>query len=140
MSQRDDEGQPQSPDLGEMVQEDAAETLVGPAGSDPLDAGYVPPDRPYALDDPQTNVNAPENLDGRLAREQPDIDPDDPGEAVAALEHSERAPRLTQATNNADGTSAESLNADGAGIDGGAASAEEASVHLEQESVHLEPE
>lgn len=133
MSQRDEEGQPQSADLGEMIQEDAAETLVGPAGSDPLDAGYVPPDRPYALDDPQANVNEPESLDGRLARERPDVDPDDPDAAVAALEHSERAPRLMQAENNVDGTGAESLNAEGAGIDGGAASAEEAFVHLEPE-------
>lgn len=133
MSQREEEGQPQSPDLGEMIQQDAGATLVGPAGSDPLDAGYVPPDRPYALDDPQTNLNTPESLDGRLAREQPDIDPDDPDEAVAALERSERAPRLTQAANNPDGTSVTSLAAEGAGIDGGAASAEEASVHLDPE-------
>jgi len=54
-------------------------------------------------------------------------------EAVAALERSERAPRLTQAANNPDGTSVTSLAAEGAGIDGGAASAEEASVHLDPE-------
>ena len=76
MSQRDDEDQPDAPDLGEFVQEDPAETLVGSIGSDPLDAGYIPPDRPFGLDDDQATSRI-----------------------------------------------------DGGGIDGGAASAEEAAMH-----------
>jgi hypothetical protein len=100
---RHDDAQPDAPDLGAAVQLDNAETLDGPAGgADALDAGYVPPDRPYALDEDR----APDTLDERLARERPEglsVDPD-------------RSGRL-----GADGTEV--------GIDGGAASAEEAAVH-----------
>lgn len=98
-----DDAQSDAPDLGAAVQLDNAETLDGPAGgADALDAGYVPPDRPYALDED----GAPDTLDERLARERPEELSGDP----------DRSGRLS---------------ADGAevGIDGGAASAEEAAVH-----------
>ena len=52
MAQRDYEEQPEAPDLGAAVQLETGATLVGPPGDrDGLDAGYVPPDRPYVLED-----------------------------------------------------------------------------------------
>lgn len=113
MSRRDDP-QPQDPDAGQMVQEDAEYTLTG--SGDPLDAGYVPPDRPMELDgDTVTPAGAREgeSLDDRLARELPDdASPTDP----------QRAGRLEP--DEDDDTAARDV-----GVDGGAASAEEAAVH-----------
>src|ERR1700712_5082794 len=77
MSQREYEDQPEAADLGEFIQEDSAETLTGPPNSDALDAGYVPPDRPYALDE-QPALDDRDNLDARLRRERPDVAVDDP--------------------------------------------------------------
>jgi hypothetical protein len=113
MSRRDDP-QPQNPDAGQLVQEDAEYTLTG--AGDPLDAGYVPPDRPFELDgDTVTPAGAREgeSLDDRLARELPDD--------VPAVDP-QRAGRLEP---DADGDTA----ARDVGVDGGAASAEEAAVH-----------
>lgn len=130
VSQRDHETQPDGPDLGEFVQEDPAETLVGPPGSDPLDAGYVPPDRPYGLDDDQATSRIdgePEPLDTALRRERPDLDPDDPGLADGV--DPDRSGRLAPADPGADGDYANSVDGVDTGIDGGAASAEEAAMH-----------
>lgn len=81
MAQRDYEEQPEAPDLGATVQLETAESLVGPAdGNDAIDAGYAPPDRPYALDDDELTVAgqaAGETLDERLAREVPEEVPVD---------------------------------------------------------------
>ncbi|MGQ0482055.1 MAG: DUF5709 domain-containing protein [Pseudonocardia sp.] len=130
MSQREYEPQPQAPDLGEYVQEDSAETLTGPTGTDALDAGYVPPDRPYVLDDDQVAPGptaTTENLDSRLRRERPDVTPDDPSgdETLDAT----RAGRLEPSAPGADGGYHRSMDARQTGVDGGAASAEEAAVH-----------
>jgi hypothetical protein len=126
VTQRDYEEQPEAPDLGQNVQEDTAETLVGPPDADPLDAGYVPPDRPYALDDEQVTT-ATDSLDDRLSRERPDVSPEDPsgGEAREAG----RSGRLEAASAGADGSYDEGLDGRDTGIGGGAASAEEAAVH-----------
>ncbi len=111
-----DDQQPQSPDLGAAVQLDTADTLDGPAGgADALDAGYVPPDRPYGLDEDGVTgagMRDGDTLDERLRREQPeDLPVDD-----------DRAGRLVS-DGPVDGVGTE------VGIDGGAASAEEAAVH-----------
>lgn len=102
-----DDDQSSAPDLGAAVQLDNAETLDGPAGgADALDAGFVPPDRPFALDD------APhETLDERLAAETPE---------TAADVDATRSGRLTGAGGG---------DAADVGVDGGAASAEEAAMH-----------
>ena len=119
MSQRDYEQQPEAPDLASVLQQDTAESLTGPAGEvDPLDAGYAPPDRPYALDDDQVTVEGQregETLDERLAAEIPEEVPEDVN----------RAGRLADAESGGDDTVAEDV-----GVDGGAASAEEAAVHV----------
>lgn len=121
MSSPDDQ-QPQSPDLAAAVHLESADTLDGPAGgADALDAGYVPPDRPYGLDEDGVTgagMRDGDTLDERLRRERPDVLP-------AA---DDRAGRLV-----ADGTADAGGAVDGqgtdVGIDGGAASAEEAAVH-----------
>lgn len=120
MAQQDYEKQPEAADLADAVQDDTAETLVGPPGADPLDAGYVPPDRPLGLDD--NAVTAPgqrdgESLDQRLRHEQPERPPAD----------ADRAGRLAVA--GAAGQTPDAMDGVDEGIAGGAASAEEAAVH-----------
>ncbi|WP_433294802.1 DUF5709 domain-containing protein [Pseudonocardia sp. CA-142604] len=122
MAQRDYEEQPEAPDLGASVQLENDEYLGGPPGDrDALDAGYVPPDRPYALDEDGVTareMREGETLDERLRREQGDekIDPD-------------RAGRLVMEGEGAALETSDDLDAVDVGIDGGAASAEEAAVH-----------
>ncbi|MEJ3657462.1 DUF5709 domain-containing protein [Actinomycetes bacterium KLBMP 9759] len=109
MPQRDEEHQPQSAELGAAVQLDSTETLDDPPG-DPLDAGYVPPDRPYVLDDDEVSsagMGRTENPEERLRREEPEDD---------AMTDPNRSGRLSD-------------TGEDVGIDGGAASAEEAAVH-----------
>lgn len=127
MSQRDYEDQPEAPDLGEVVQEPTGETLVGPPDSDVLDAGYVPPDRPYVVDDPATLARN-QGLDERLRAESPDVTDDEP-----TGNDPDRAPRLAAAEPTPDTRYTEDLEATGVGVDGGAASAEEAAVHVRDE-------
>ncbi len=114
---REDEAQPDSPLQGDYVQEDPAETLEGDdLNSDPLDAGYSPPDRPSAETREQWSPEGDEqSLDQQLAQEEPEAPrPSD----------SDRAGRLT--SNEAD---TDDGIGDDVGIDGGAASAEEAAMH-----------
>jgi hypothetical protein len=109
-----DDRQPDSAELGEAVQLDASDTLEGTNEVDALDAGYIPPDRPFGLDDDQVNGEF-DTMDERLAREVPD-DWDGGGDPT-------RSGRLV-----ADGDG-DDMDAEEVGIDGGAASAEEAAVH-----------
>jgi Family of unknown function (DUF5709) len=124
MAQRDYEEQPEAPDLGAAVQLDTSDTLAGPAGDvDGLDAGYVPPDRPYVLDDDDVTVAGQlegDTLDERLAREVPEEVPVD----------LDRAGRLTDAGQGAALERADAMDGQDVGIDGGAASAEEAAMHV----------
>ena len=124
MAQRDYEEQPEAPDLGATVQLETAESLVGPAdGNDAVDAGYSPPDRPYALDDDELTVAgqaAGETLDERLAREVPEEVPVDV----------DRAGRLADPEQLGVMARTDAMEGRDVGIDGGAASAEEAAVHV----------
>ena len=124
MTQRDYEEQPEAPDLASVLQQDTAESLTGPAGEvDPLDAGYAPPDRPYALDDDQVTVEGQregETLDERLAAEVPEDVPVDV----------DRAGRLADPGSEGALERSDDMVGDDVGIDGGAASAEEAAVHV----------
>jgi hypothetical protein len=122
MAQRDYEAQPEAPDLGASVQLENDEQLVGPPGGDPLDAGYAPPDRPYALDEHGVTgqeMADGESMDARLAREQPEDLSGDP----------DRSGRITVAGQGAGLETADDMDGVDVGIDGGAASAEEAAVH-----------
>jgi uncharacterized protein DUF5709 len=124
MAQRDYEEQPEAPDLGAAVQLETAESLVGPVdGNDAVDAGYSPPDRPYALDDDELTVAgrvAGDTLDERLAREMPEEVPVDV----------DRAGRLADPDQLGVMERTDSIEGQDVGIDGGAASAEEAAVHV----------
>jgi Family of unknown function (DUF5709) len=111
----EDEDQPESPLLGQMVQEDTAETLESDdLGSDALDAGYVPPDRPSAETREEWSDEAGnQSLDTRLSQEEPES---------GQVSDQDRAGRLVE-DGDRDGFGED------VGIDGGAASAEEAAVH-----------
>ncbi len=109
---------------------------------DVLDAGWSPPDRPWAAYDwgtTHSEETAGESLDGRLARELPeptDVDGDELGDASdtdGELIDDEvgylRAGRLVE-TEAQWGDVEPELHAYDVGIDGAGASAEEAAVHL----------
>ena len=130
MAQQDYEQQPEAADLADAVQDDTAETLVGPPGADPLDAGYVPPDRPYGLEDGVVTAAGQwngESIDQRLGREQPESVPVDAG----------RSGRIVVADAGAAGQTPDDMDGVDEGIAGGAASAEEAAVH--ELDMSLEP-
>lgn len=149
MTEHEYEEQPEAPDLGASAQLETGESLVGPPGKDALDASYVPPDRPFGLDDEETTAAAmrePETVDHRLRRERPDVGADVGGDVGAdelvpeedEMLHPDagdkRSGRLTPAADTViEGTgtdpAVESTDAVDAGISGGAASAEEAAVH-----------
>lgn len=123
MAQRDYEEQPEAPDLGSAVQLETSESLVGPPNTDAVDASYSPPDRPYALDDDELTVAGQrdgETLDERLAREVPEEVPVDV----------DRAGRLADPEQLGVMERTDSIEGQDVGIDGGAASAEEAAVHV----------
>lgn len=106
----------------EAVQLGTEETLDGPLGTDPLDAGYIPNDRPVAIDDFGTTAAEAaegEPLEGKLARERPDVQAAD----------EQRSGRLVAADEGVREDDEAQLVATDVGIDGGAASAEEAAVH-----------
>lgn len=138
--QHDYEPQPEAPDLGASVQLESSESLVAPPGDrDALDAGYVAADRPYLLDEDRltaSELSEPETLDERLSRERPDV-LEDP-EAVVEVDTT-RSGRITPAAVAVDTQEAESLTANDIGIDGGAASAEEAAMHILDEDPGDEP-
>ena len=110
---------------------------------DVLDTGWSPPERPWAVDDwgtTEAEEAAGESLDGRLARELPDGSDDD-GDGLGDLSDSDgellddevggvRAGRLVDANDGGTGDSDDEMWARDAGIDGAAASAEEAAVHV----------
>ena len=125
MAQRDYEDQPEAPDLAGSLQLSTSDTLAGPAGDDvdALDAGYSPPDRPYALDDDDVTVAGQlegDTLDERLAREVPEEVPVD----------LDRAGRLADPEQFGSMERGDGIEGFDVGIDGGAASAEEAAVHV----------
>lgn len=110
-------------DEDQLTQED---TLVDRGVDDVLDEGYSPPDR---WKEPKDN----ETLDELLAEEEPDpaMQLDDPDEQAGDDEvGDDRAGRLV-APNEGSGEDVESeLLGSEVGIDGAAASAEEAAVHV----------
>ncbi|MEU8755199.1 MULTISPECIES: DUF5709 domain-containing protein [Streptomyces] len=125
---------------------DAEDTLENDGVDDPLDRGWSPPDRPWAVE--HSGVTAAERhegetLDQRLAEEMPDLatpDGDGMGDAegtdgelldneVGAL----RSGRLVAPDEGAHEDEESALVATDVGIDGAAASAEEAAMHIVDE-------
>ena len=145
-----DERRHESADLGDYEVRDASETLDGTPGDDPLDRGVAAPNRwtmAIRFGSTPAEQQAGESLDQLLAAEQPDIgtesDADDPdlgwdenatGDEVARLSLDDgsdpRAGRLTWTDDGPDVPVSPDMIAYDAGVDGGAASAEEAAMHL----------
>lgn len=105
--------------------------------TDPLDEGYSPPEKWSAA---QRYGNTPleeelgETLDQRLAQEVPEPDPyaqaAAEGENVGGEVGAERAGRLVAEDEGAHTDTEKDLVAEDVGIDGAAAGAEEAAVHV----------
>jgi len=97
-----------------------------------LDEGYSPPDREPSINVPTPREQAEgESLDERLAEEEPDVNADSDSQTDDIYEVGDRrAGRLVD--NESDGISdvEKDLVAQDVGIDGSAASAEEAAVHV----------
>ncbi|MFF0790515.1 DUF5709 domain-containing protein [Streptomyces spiralis] len=125
---------------------DSEDTLVYDGVEDPLDRGWSPPERPWAVE--HTGVTAAERqlgetLDQRLAEELPDLaapDGDDIGDCEGAdgevLDNevgAARSGRLVAPDEGAHEDEESALVAMDVGIDGAAASAEEAAMHVVDE-------
>ncbi|QRP47800.1 DUF5709 domain-containing protein [Amycolatopsis sp. FDAARGOS 1241] len=124
-------------DTGVLDPEDTLED------GDPYDEGYSPPERPLEVDEFGTTPEEGregESWEGRLARELPDVQPEE-GDDLGDTEDTDgeliddelgefRAGRLVAADEGSGEDTDEELYASDVGIDGGAASAEEAAVHV----------
>nr|WSY56765.1 DUF5709 domain-containing protein [Streptomyces sp. NBC_00886] len=125
---------------------DAEDTLVADGVGDPLDRGWSPPDRPWAVE--RADVTAAERqhgetLDQRLAEEIPDLVVSD-GDGIGDSEDTDgelldievgdaRSGRLVAPDEGAHEDEESALIATDVGIDGAAASAEEAAMHIVDE-------
>ncbi|MGY1785058.1 DUF5709 domain-containing protein [Geodermatophilus sp. SYSU D00698] len=124
---------------------EAEDTLEDPRRPRDLDTGWSPPERPWGVDDWGTTEREEatgESLAGRLARELPDRSWDDAdGDGLGDLTGSDgellddevgdaRAGRLAEVGDDGVVDREDELLGEDLGIDGGAASAEEAAVHL----------
>src|SRR6266567_2581708 len=136
-----DETRHESADLEDYSVEDASDTLEGNPGDDPLDRGVAPPERWSAgvkFGSTADEQASGESLDQLLAEEEPDtaFDNDDE-EADEYLDglllddgQDPRAGRLVAGDEGAHPDDEADLVARDVGIDGGAASAEEAALHV----------
>jgi len=146
-----DEKRHESADLEDYEVKDAYDTLDGDPGDDPLDRGVAPPQRWSAgmrFGSTAAEQGAGESLDQLLAEEEPDIaaDLDDErpediaGDEDAADEDVDglllddgpdpRAGRLVAEDEGAHPAGEADMVARDVGIDGAAATAEEAAVHV----------
>ncbi|MFJ1646637.1 DUF5709 domain-containing protein [Streptomyces sp. NPDC088258] len=133
------------PDDAEITEDegilDPEDTLLD-RGADPHDEGWSPPERPLGVDQVGTTAaeqRSGETLDERLAKEVPDERPaagsgvgDLPGGEGEPLDGEvgdDRAGRLVAPDEGAHEDAEKDMIAEDVGIDGAAASAEEAAVH-----------
>ena len=149
-----DETRHESADLEDYEVEDASDTLTGDPGDDPLDRGVATPERWSAgmrFGTTAGEQQGGESLDDLLAEEEPDTPSDiddedqedfagDPDVAEEDLDGlllddgpDPRAGRLVADDEGAHPDTEADLVAHDAGIDGGAATAEEAAVHVVDE-------
>ncbi|MEV7288577.1 DUF5709 domain-containing protein [Streptomyces sp. NPDC093252] len=136
---------------GSEVQDDAGlldpeDTLVDDGVDDPLDRGWSPPERPWAVE--RDDVTAAERqegetLDQRLAEELPDLAAPD-GDGLGDIQGTDgelwdnevgadRSGRLVAPDEGTHEDEESALVATDVGIDGAAASAEEAAMHIVDE-------
>ena len=150
-----DETRHESADLEDFETRDAYDTLDGEPGDDPLDRGVAPPERWSAgirFGTTAEEQEEGESLDQLLAKEEPDVAPEIDDERLEDIDGDEdaadedidglllddgpdpRAGRLV--TVDEDGNPVDDdadLVARDVGIDGAAATAEEAAVHVVDE-------
>jgi Family of unknown function (DUF5709) len=137
----EDEMDPDEVDDDVLEQLDELDTLDTRGPADPLDEGLSPPERPWGVEDfgatPREEAEG-ESLDRRLAREVPDTSDEEDGDDLGDVSDTDgelrddevgdrRAGRLVA---DEDGPVDGELDAQDVGVDGAAASAEEAAVHL----------
>ncbi|MFJ6567754.1 DUF5709 domain-containing protein [Streptomyces sp. NPDC091292] len=133
---------------GSEVQDDEGllgdeDTLLGDGTGDPLDEGWSPPERPRGVESVGVTASEQgrgETLDERLAEELPDVGVpegdgigdtwDTDGEVRDEEVGDRRAGRLVGPDEGAHENLVGDLVAYDVGVDGAAASAEEAAVHL----------
>jgi len=145
-----DDARHESADLDDYSVQEPADSLTGEPGepgSDPLDRGVAPPERWSSVIRSGSDGGEQESIDQLLAEEEPDTpfdldddlpeDHQDDDEADEYLDGlllddgpDPRAGRLVAEDEGAHPDDEEDLVARDAGIDGGAASAEEAAVHV----------
>ena len=142
---------PESADLTDYEVLDASDTLDGNPGDDPLDRGVAPPERWSAAiryGSTASEQQAGESLGELLAEEEPDVAEEADDEPVGDLPRDEdvgdedidglllddgpdpRAGRLVAEDEGARPDEEADLVARDTGIDGGAATAEEAAMHV----------
>ncbi|MFI7382705.1 DUF5709 domain-containing protein [Streptomyces sp. NPDC049813] len=137
-----------------------AEDTLSDRGVDPHDEGWSPPERPLGVEHTGTTAaeqREGESLDERLAEERPDpvVDAyevlesgEEEGDGVGDLRDGEgeplddevgdeRAGRLLAPDEGAHEDAEKDMLAEDVGIDGGAASAEEAAVHVVEDDDRL---
>ena len=128
----DDTGFEQSENLDQMQPED---TLVDRGVDDVLDEGYSPPENwgpGEGFGSTAAETEQGENLDQRLAQEEPDADPYADEDAQSPVDDEvgdARSGRLVDPGGGSGLDTEKDLVGDDVGIDGAAASAEEAAVH-----------
>jgi hypothetical protein len=130
---------------------DSEDTLEYDGVEDPLDRGWNPPERPWAVE--HTGVTAAERrqgetLDQRLAEELPEPDALDgdgigdcdgtDGELLDNEVGADRSGRLVAPDEGAHEDEESALVATDVGIDGAAASAEEAAMHVVDEETSFD--
>jgi hypothetical protein len=151
-----DETRHESADLEDYEVLDASDTLDGEPGDDPLDRGVATPERWSAgmrFGTTAGEQREGESLDRLLAEEEPDTafeaddDDEEPWDGTGDEDLADedvdglllddgpdpRAGRLVAEDEGAHADTEEDLVARDAGIDGGAATAEEAAVHVVDE-------
>ncbi|MBD3779602.1 MULTISPECIES: DUF5709 domain-containing protein [unclassified Cellulomonas] len=119
-------------DADQLPEED---TLLDRGVDDLLDEGYSPPDRPRPASahwgETPWEESRGETLDQRVAQEEPDVW-DDPDRAPDPSREPDRAGRLLEDDDAVESGGNDQFAID-AGVSGGAASAEEAAVHVVDE-------
>ncbi|WP_326701176.1 DUF5709 domain-containing protein [Streptomyces sp. NBC_01754] len=142
----DDVYQPDGSDVANRPTDDLdPENVIDePDLDDILDTGYSPPEKPLGVSKYGTTGEEQregESLDRRLAQEQPEQDPFEPAGTGEEPESNgpseeeagdERAGRVAPTEEPGDQRHNRVLGRD-VGVDGGAASAEEAAVHIQDE-------
>ncbi|MCW5249714.1 MULTISPECIES: DUF5709 domain-containing protein [unclassified Streptomyces] len=131
---------------GDAAPLDPENVLGGRDYDEVLDEGYSPPEKPLGVTRHGTTAAEQrdgETLDRRLAQEVPDVAPppgdgvgDTPGgegEPVGPESGAERAGRLVAPDEGVRADTTKESVAEDVGIDGGAAGAEEAAVHVVEE-------